>query len=231
VVKQLVLWDIDGTLLQTEGAGRDAMSEAGRDLQGRPFAMEAVTTSGRLDPEIWSDVARAHGLANAAGLEPQFRKAYHGRLKIRLAQGAPARPLPGARDLVEELEGRAHFVQGLLTGNYPETGQLKLRSAGLDPERFAVQAWGSDAGRRPDLVPVALERAAELFGVRPDPRDVIVIGDTPSDVACAAEHGCRSLAVGTGTFDVAELQHCSPNWVQPDLSDVTAILTWLESER
>ena len=82
---QLILWDIDGTLLQTEGAGRDAMGGAGEDLQGRAFSMEHIKTSGRLDSDIWRDLARLHGLRGARELEGRFRTAYFGRLKQRLA--------------------------------------------------------------------------------------------------------------------------------------------------
>ncbi len=226
---RLVLWDIDGTLLQTEGAGRDAMSAAGLDLVGRPFAMDGIRTSGRLDPHIWRDIAAAHGIADPDAAERAFRTAYYDRLKIRLGGGPPARALPGAVELVAELAVRDGFVQGLLTGNYPETGALKLQSAGLAVERFPVQAWGSDGVRRPDLVTVALERARALLGARPREQDVVVIGDTPNDVACAKEHGCRCLAVGTGTFSVAALEETGADWVRKDLSDRAAILAWLEA--
>jgi phosphoglycolate phosphatase len=226
---RVVLWDIDGTLLQTEGAGRDAMGAAGLDLVGAPFDMAQVSTSGRLDPDIWRDIARAHGLDEAGAREREFRAAYFQRLVKRLAEGNPARSLPGACALVAELPRRNGFAQGLLTGNYPETGQLKLASAGLALEQFPVQAWGCDAARRPDLVPVALARAETLLGVRPRAADVVVVGDTPHDVACAKEHGCRSLAVATGAFPASALEACGADWVQSDLSDVTAILSWLES--
>jgi phosphoglycolate phosphatase len=223
---QLVLWDIDGTLLQTEGAGRDAMGAAGEDLQGRAFAMEHIRTSGRLDTDIWRDLARVHGLRDSERLEARFRTAYFGRLKQRLDDG-PARCLPGVLELVTALAGRRGFAQGLLTGNYPETGQLKLASAGLDLERFPIQAWGSDAARRPDLVPVALARAERLLGVRLPAGAVVVIGDTPRDIACAAEHGCRSLAVATGNYGLEALGGATR--AVRDLSAVPEILAWLES--
>jgi phosphoglycolate phosphatase-like HAD superfamily hydrolase len=226
---RIILWDIDGTLLQTEGAGRDAMGAAGLELQGSPFAMEKIATSGRLDPDIWRDIARAHGIEDADAHEGAFRTAYHGRLKLRLATGAPARSLPGAAELVAQLGKRSDFAQGLLTGNYPETGTLKLTSAGLALESFPIQAWGCDARRRPDLVPIALARAEALLGTRTDPAHVVVIGDTPRDVECAREHGCRSLAVGTGTFSTRALVDCGADEVRPDLSDVPGILAWLDA--
>jgi phosphoglycolate phosphatase-like HAD superfamily hydrolase len=205
------------------------MSAAGLDLVGQPFAMERVTTSGRLDPDIWRDIAQVHGIADADAREAAFRSAYFDRLQIRLSSGAPARALPGIAALVAALAGRSGFAQGLLTGNYPETGTLKLQSAGLSLDRFPIQAWAPDGKRRPDLVPVALTRAEALLGSRPQPRDVIVIGDTPHDVACAREHGCRSLAVGTGSFRASALESTGADWVREDLSDWAAVLAWLEA--
>jgi phosphoglycolate phosphatase len=224
---RLVLWDIDGTLLETAGAGREAMGLAGLDLVGHPFEMDGVLTSGRLDPQIWTDVAEVHGVADAPAREPEFRRAYAARLELRLAQGRPARALPGVAALVAALRGRAGFAQGLLTGNYPETGALKLASAGIDLAQFPVQAWGCDAVRRPDLVPVALARAASLIGVGVRASDAIVIGDTLHDVACAVEHGCRALAVGTSGVSLNALRDAGADWVVPDLSHVAEILDWL----
>jgi phosphoglycolate phosphatase-like HAD superfamily hydrolase len=226
---KVVLWDIDGTLLQTSGAGRDAMSAAGHDLFGRPFAMAEIPTAGRLDPDIWRDLAAAHGVADADAREAEFRSAYCARLRLRLAQGSPARCLPGVAELVARVPELEGFAQGVLTGNYPETGALKLQSAGLALEQFPIQAWGCDAARRPDLVPVALARAQARLRAPLRARDAIVIGDTPHDVACAKAHGCRSLAVGTGAFSVELLERSGADWVQADLSDLTAILKWLQS--
>lgn len=226
---KLVLWDIDGTLLTSDGAGRHAMSAAGQDLFGRAFAMTDIATAGRLDPDIWRDVASAHGVADPDALETEFRRAYRARLEQRLAQGAPAWSLPGAAELVARVPKLDGFAQGVLTGNYPETGALKLASAGFALEQFPIQAWGCDAPRRSDLVPVALARAQARLQRPLRARDAVVIGDTPHDVACAKAHGCRSLAVATGTFSVELLQRSGADWVQEDLSDLAAVLKWLQS--
>jgi len=139
--------------------------------------------------------------------------------------------LPGVPALLDALTGAASPVHiGLLTGNYPETGRLKLEAAGISVDRFAVAAWGDEAERRPDLVPLARERHARRSGRALPAERVVIVGDTPHDVECARVHGCRSLAVATGSSTRAELESAGASRVFDDLSETGRILDWIHRD-
>ena len=108
---------------------------------------------------------------------------------------------------------------GLLTGNLAEGAALKLRSGGIDPERFRVGAYGSDAAHRPELPPIAARRAEPIFGRVPHGAEVVIIGDTPADIACGSGIDARALAVATGGYSVTDLAACGPHAVFEDLCD------------
>src|SRR5438093_501544 len=113
----------------------------------------------------------------------------------------------------------AGALVGLLTGNIAPGAAMKLRSAGLDPARFRVGAYGSDSARRADLPPVAAARAAALTGTRFSGSDVVIVGDTPDDVACSRPFAARAIAVATGSYDVAALRAAGADYVFPSLAD------------
>ncbi len=225
----LVLFDIDGTLLLSQGAGMKCFAAAGSALFGREFRIEGLRFGGGLDPVIWRELCAANGVArdDAESQHDRFRALYAELLAERLRPAGTARALPGVTPLLDALGRRAHVTVGLLTGNYPETGRLKLEAAGLASRRFSVSAWGCDGDHRRDLLPVALARCEESTGRRPPREQVVVVGDTPHDVDCAAAHGCRSLAVATGQHDVAELAACGASLAVENLADTDAIVSWL----
>jgi phosphoglycolate phosphatase-like HAD superfamily hydrolase len=193
----LVLFDIDGTLLLSHGAGTRSMLAAARELFGESVTLDGVEIAGCIDPLIWMEVARANGLPDAGAHHDRFRETYHRHLAERLAAGHRVELLPGVRELLDALRASDDVTLGLLTGNYPETGGLKMRAAGLDPALFVVA------------------------------RNVVVVGDTPHDVACARAHGCRCLAVATGTFSREKLAGCEPDLLVDDLTGTEAILDWI----
>jgi phosphoglycolate phosphatase-like HAD superfamily hydrolase len=136
------------------------------------------------------------------------------------------RLLPGVRELLAALEpheraGRA--LVGLLTGNLEGGAALKLGAVGLDPARFAVGAYGSDSARRPDLPAIAAERAASRTGKRFRGADIVIVGDTPDDIACGRPIGARVVAVATGFFSVAQLQAAGAAHVFEHLTDTAAV--------
>jgi phosphoglycolate phosphatase len=223
-----VLWDVDGTLLDTDWTDKRAMCEAGRELLGREFIIDGVDMAGTLDPNIWRDIAAVNGIADADGREGRYRAAYLARLKAREAEQPMIRALPGAALLVDRLRGLPGFTQGVLSGNYPEIGLCKLTSAGIDPRFFSVFAWGSDGKARRDLFPVAFTRFRETTGRAGEPDRTIVIGDTTRDVACAREFGCRMLAVATGKFSIQELTTAGADMVVKDLSDTNTLVDWID---
>lgn len=224
---RLVLFDIDGTLLRTQRAGIRAMLEAGRALFGARFHLDGIEFAGRIDPAIWAEAAAANGLDPGPANHARFRAAYGERLAVKLAAERSAHLMPGVAALVPRLAARTDLALGLLTGNYPETGRLKIRHAGLDPNLFAVCAWGSDGAARRDLPPVAMARHRERYRRPLAPAEVVIIGDTPHDVDCARHHGCRALAVATGNFPLEALAACGPDLALADLADGAALERWL----
>jgi phosphoglycolate phosphatase-like HAD superfamily hydrolase len=124
------------------------------------------------------------------------------------------------------LEGRSEVTLGILSGSYPETGRLKLAAAKLDPDRFEICAWGSDAARDA-LIPLALARYRERTGRALPAFAVSVIGDTPHDMACARGQGCRSLGVASGRHSMEELRRAGADWVVPSLAPAEPIERWI----
>lgn len=228
----LVLFDIDATLVSTCGAGIRAMEDAARDLFGPAAAADGIEYAGRLDPLIIADFCRAAGRLPTREMLAQFRERYRLALARRLRDpGVEPRPLPGVLDLLRRLRFESSARLGLLTGNFEETGSLKLAACGIDPARFDLAVWGDHSPRDPpdraDLPPVAMRRFSALAGCAVEARHVTIIGDTPHDVRCARAHGCRSLGVATGRFSVAALLDAGADAAVPDLSDTAAIVAWL----
>jgi phosphoglycolate phosphatase len=224
----LILFDIDGTLLQTHGAGLRAMAAALADLHGPgEYAFDGIDTSGRLDSHIWRDLCRVHGLPQDEASHDRFRLRYEHHLADRFRGDAVSVALPGTHALVDRLHAESSLTLGLLTGNYPATGRLKVEHAGFDPSRFPIGAFAVDGPDRRALPPVAMQRFAAHRGEAIDPRRVLIIGDTPLDVDCARANGCRCLAVATGRHPHAELASLQPDRVEADLSDTDAILRWI----
>jgi len=224
----LILFDVDGTLLLSQGAGMRAMLEAGRELFGDSFSFDGVEFAGRLDPLIWSAAARRNGVADTSENHDRFRRAYGAYLRRRFEADATAQLLPGVRRLIDALHGADHVTLGLLTGNYPETGQLKIRTAGLDPAIFTVAAWGDEAATRRELPAVAMDRYKQNTGRPIESREVVVIGDTPHDIDCAHANGCRAIGVATGpVHSLEDLLAHEPELAVADLTDTRAVLAWL----
>ena len=226
----LVLFDIDATLLTTDRAGIRAMVEVGQRLHSPGFSAEGVEFAGRLDPLILADLLAANAIDPTPEAIAALRLGYGETLAARLAPGGVSRLLPGVAELVESLAAEAERVTlGLLTGNFSETGTLKLQAAGLDPQQFAICIWGDDSPHDPparDHLPgVAIERVSSLWGRQARGEEVVIIGDTPHDIACARAHSCRVLAVATGQFSVDELAHADETL--ETLDNVEAVLQWL----
>lgn len=162
------------------------------------------------------------------GFVPAFQQRYYRLLSEELRDLPASAPgiLPGVRPLLDALAAARGCTTALLTGNYAATARLKLDRFGLW-DYFSFGAFGDDEAERNRLVAVALERA-RLFGVPPvAPRDVVVVGDTPRDVACGAINGTRTLAVATGSYDVETLREAGADLAVQDLSDTASIMAWL----
>lgn len=225
--RRLVLFDIDGTLLLTSGAGRRAITAALAEEVSDISGFQHVRFDGKTDPQIVSELLHSAGHApphDALRVEALCRR-YVTLLETELSTpGATAELMPGIRELLGRLAADEAAVIGVLTGNLVDGARLKLRAAGLDPDLFRVGAFGSDSAHRPELPAIAAERARPLFGHVPSGHDVVIIGDTPADVACGAGIGARAIAVATGAWPLAELEACGPFAAFEDLADTDAVI-------
>src|SRR5437660_5856842 len=195
---KLVLFDIDGTLLWTDGAGRRAIHRALLEETGTAGPIDTYRFDGKTDPQIVRELLALAGhpeATNEQRIQAVCRR-YVGLLSAELEKPAQAtRLMVGIVELLRALEPHeraGHAVVGLLTGNLERGAALKLRSAGLDPTRFRVGAYGSDSRQRPDLPAVAARRAAALAGRTFAGEDIVIVGDTPDDVACGRPVGARA---------------------------------------
>jgi phosphoglycolate phosphatase-like HAD superfamily hydrolase len=222
----LVLFDIDGTILWTDGAGKRAFGGALTEIFGR-IEYGDYRFDGKTDPQIGRDLLRRAGHDEAAieaGM-PRLLARYLEGLEAEMVEAAEhTHVYPGVRELLDALEARDDVVLGLLTGNIREGAAIKLRAAGIEPTRFRVGAFGSDHELRPELPAIAQRRAREQLGLHVPGERMVVIGDTPADVECGRSLGARAIAVATGRYSVAELLRHAPAAAFPDLSDTAAVL-------
>jgi phosphoglycolate phosphatase-like HAD superfamily hydrolase len=224
---RLVLFDIDGTLLLTAGAGRRAITEALSDEVQDPAAFAGIRFDGKTDPQIVAEMLAMAGQDEARESERVRRlcERYVGLLARELERPTARTTLmPGVEPLLERLERAPGVLLGLLTGNLAEGAALKLRSGGIDPGRFRLGAFGSDAAHRPDLPAIAARRAERWFGRVPSGPEVVIIGDTPADIQCGTGISARAVAVATGGYSVPELAACGPHAVFENLSDTEVVL-------
>ncbi len=208
----LILFDIDGTLINSSRIGRAALGRALQDVFGTIGALESYEFAGKTDRRIVRDLMTAEGWS-IGDIEARLPE-----LDERMATAGQALftaetiwACPGILPLLDVLHHRNDVTLALLTGNIRDTVPIKLRAAGIDPDWFVGGAYGSDSIERNDLFGIALERVRDAIGVDFSGKDVIIIGDTPADIRCAREGGGRVVAVATGPYP-AELL----SWHQPD---------------
>ena len=218
----VILFDIDGTLVLTGGAGVRAMTRAFDDLFSVPNAFAAIPMPGRTDASIFADAAAAHSIPPTN--LPRFRDAYLGHLVVELQKPGPRKGIPtGVRELLDALDRRDDVYLALLSGNFETAARAKLEYFDLW-RYFRCGAFGDAAPDRASLLPKALAEVHASGGPAATPSETVVIGDTPLDVACAAAGGARSLAVATGGYDVEALRAAGADTVFADLSDTAAVL-------
>jgi phosphoglycolate phosphatase-like HAD superfamily hydrolase len=230
VRRLLVLWDVDYTLVDSDGVGRELYQIAFREMFGRAMPQPG-SMSGRTDRAIAIEVL---GLAGVA--EPQqVVDAFHGRMAAHAAGLADlvrqrSRVLPGAAEAVAALAGLggaagADVVQSLLTGNIRPLAEIKLGPLGLtDHLDLDVGAYGDADEVRAELVPLARSRAARAYGTGFDGPATVLVGDTPLDVAAALATGACAVGVATGQFTAADLAASGAHAVLPDLTDTGRVL-------
>jgi phosphoglycolate phosphatase len=200
----LYLFDIDGTLVDTGGAGMTALNEATRAVfgsDGPPLDLAGATDLGVI-AKIYQhfEVELTHVLTHS------YFEIYHERLRWNLMHGGfPGKVYHGVTELLDQLSARPTATLGLLTGNTAGGAAVKVHHFGL-AEHFAFGAYGCDRADRNQLGPIAMERAAKHAGRNFTAAETWVIGDTPKDIACAHAIGARCLAVATGQYSAEALE-------------------------
>jgi phosphoglycolate phosphatase-like HAD superfamily hydrolase len=229
MMPKLVLFDIDGTLLLTGGAGIRAMNRACAELMGATDPLAGIAVAGRTDRSILADAFARLGRELDDDLLARLRDRYVACLAEEIHQ--PGRGvkavMPGIRELLDELHARDAVFLALLTGNFEAGARIKLEYFDLW-KYFRCGAYGDDAADRNALVPVAVGRARDCGLPDLPARDVIVVGDTPHDVACARAVSAQSVGVATGSFSVESLQEAGADVVFQDLTDTRAFLRIVE---
>ncbi len=226
---RLVLFDIDGTLVDCGGAGRRALVRAFEKLF-RPGSLSAamlVPFAGKTDFLIFREIAHALGIKSQrlARKRAEFERAYETALQRELhdGDGPPQRVLPGVLPLLTTLAARDDVRVGLLTGNIPLGARLKLERFDLY-RFFEGGGFGDDARNRRGVARAAREDMRRRTGIDFAPRDIVVFGDTDEDVDCARHNGFRSVAVETGWAEPGSLEAAEPDALFADLSDTDAVL-------
>jgi phosphoglycolate phosphatase-like HAD superfamily hydrolase len=228
----LLLFDIDGTLLLSGGAGIRAMTRAFEDVFDVPDGFAGSDVAGRTDRFILSGALTRRGLPDTPEQHHRFREAYIALLREEILKPPTGRYglMPGIQALLDRLRdgGSAHCA--LLTGNYQPAAYLKLGHFGI-ADFFEWGAFGEEAAERDELARIALRRAEARDLPATAREQHVVIGDTPHDVACARAIGARVLAVATGNFSEDDLRASGADVTLPDLSDTDGALHTLERFR
>jgi phosphoglycolate phosphatase-like HAD superfamily hydrolase len=216
------LFDVDGTLLLTQGAAREAFADAVERVLGVRDDLRDIAFAGRTEPLILADILGKHRITWNRGQEDLFWNEVFANMRERLAPGRGGL-LPGVPELLRAIEDEPTWVKGLLTGNMTAMAAIKLTHYGISG-RFAFGAYGQEASDRNQLARLAVGRVRNLYGV--PPQRCIVIGDTEHDIACARAAGTRVVAVATGSRRLAELVALEPDLVLEDLTEVRDLLDW-----
>jgi phosphoglycolate phosphatase len=228
-VTRLLLFDIDGTLISSGGAGGRAMARAFQEVFGFSNGLGSISMAGRTDAWIVAQMAAEHGLEYDADKFRLFHDTYIRHLSTEiLAPRADKGVLPGVRELLDILVARSDTHLALLTGNFQKGAEIKLQFFDLW-RYFATGAFGDDSHDRNGLLWKAMANVEAAGGAAVRPSEVLVIGDTPLDIAVAVAGGARSLGVATGNYDAEALRASGADAVVPDLSDPEPVLAMLKA--
>jgi len=221
-VRRLYLFDIDGTLITSGGAGEASLKLAVQDFCGKEIDFSPIVMSGNTDTGI------ARQLLTLAGVEVNEENimglldCYLARLAERIALH-PGRLLPGIIPLLDQMQDRPDCILALLTGNLAAGAEVKLTHYGVW-HYFGFGAYANDHHERNKLGPVAISRALEVYGEQFPPEHIYIIGDTPRDIACGKAFGAVTVAVATGHHSREELASHHPDFLFDDLVDADAVL-------
>jgi phosphoglycolate phosphatase len=221
---RLVLFDIDGTLIDSGGAGVRSLDLALRELFSIDNGFHGISMAGKTDTQIIKEGLIKHGIPTNGTIDAVI-KAYLNYLEKEINNDRK-HVKPGIYEVLEELKPLQDLGLGLLTGNIEQGARIKLEPFKLN-DYFPTGAFGSDDEDRNNLLPVALKRFEELFHRKIEADNCIVVGDTPRDVECAHIYGAMCIAVATGPYSYEALMKAGADYVVRDLSDRNALLQFL----
>ena len=220
---RLILFDIDGTLLKGGRRLRQWFGESLESVYGEAGDIDGHSFTGKTDPQIVTELMRGAGVSEdrIRELLPDLKQEYLSTMSERLI-AADMTLLPAVVSVLTRLEQAPEVTLGLLTGNWEGGARSKLGCFDLN-RFFPFGAFGDDRIDRSDLPPVALERASQARGRAFGPRDTLIVGDSPRDVACARAHGIRAAAVATGYTPIEQLEAAGADWVLTELGEAGRI--------
>jgi phosphoglycolate phosphatase len=225
-MQRLVLFDVDGTLLDTGGAGGRAVRRAMEEVYGTAGPVDDYSFAGKTDTRIARDLLSAAGVPTDTidARADALWERYVAYLEEELGDGA-TRALPGIPRLLDQVEAAVErAVLGLLTGNIPGGARAKLSAAQIEFDRFRVGAYGSDHADRARLPAVAVHRAFRSTGRRFERKEIVIVGDTPADISCGESLGVKTVAVATGSYTRAQLAEHRPDHLFDSFEEVDAAL-------
>ena len=225
MLKKLVLFDIDGTLLTVNSVNRRILMDALKEVYGTEGSAGTHNFAGKMDSIIIYEVLQNAGLSDAEITE-KFEKAKETYIEMFRSHAKPSDVMlmEGIRELLDRLSARSELMLGLLTGNFEGSGRHKL----LLPEinhYFPFGAFADDGLHRNELPPIAVEKAYQLTGKRFSDQEIIIIGDTEHDIVCARVLNAKSIAVATGTYSAEELQKHNPHILYENLSQTEIVIS------
>lgn len=223
--QRILLFDIDGTLMDSTGEGTISMGRALQDVYGTTGPIETYNMAGKTDWQIITELMQLAGLGTEMieASRPAAFAAYAHHVEIA-AVTFKMRLLPGVESLLERLANDPTFLMGLVTGNTREAVPHKLRTVGIDPSLFKFGAFGSEHIDRNTLPSLALYRLSQMLGSPVLPESALVIGDTPRDIICARHAGIKVLCAATGQYDRETLEALAPDYLLDDLSDTEVVM-------
>lgn len=225
----ILLFDIDGTLILTGGAGMRGMTRAFAKLFSVENALAGLALSGMTDKIIFKNACQKAKIEYTEQAHADFKGLYQEYLMEEIEKSNSGKQvLPGVQDLLEQLKPDRRCRLGLLTGNYAPCAKIKLQHFGLD-HYFDFGAYGDDHENRNELIPFAIKRLQEKHELN-GYHKIWIIGDTPRDVLCARPHAARAIAVATGEYSEEELAAAQPDALLRDLSDTALFLNIIKKD-
>lgn len=224
---KLLLFDIDGTLLRTDGAGTRAANRAFEKIYGVKEAMTKIDAAGKTDPIILKEIFQNEFQRDYVHEEAQELYKHYVPFLEEETQKSETVVMPGIPLLLENLSVRKDMVLGVATGNIEAGAWIKLRSGGLD-NHFSFGGFGSDSHIREHLILKAYERAHDQIGHSVEIKKRFVIGDTPYDINHGRAAGAITVAVATGGYSRVELEEHNPDYLFDDLSDLDTVVQIFE---